>query len=295
VAAAAVFLGTLYPLVIDALQLGKISVGPPYFNTVFVPLTLPLVLLVGFAAAMRWKQNRPGPLLQRVAIAAPVALLLGVAFPWLMLRTGSVMVCAALVLAFWAMATAVADVWRWWRGSRGAIPAGVWGMNLAHFGLGVFVLGVTLTSAYSVERDVRLAPGESAGIGRYDYRFDGVREEAGPNYDAQVGQVTVSSEGREFSAVRTEKRLYRAQGSVMTDAGVDARLDRDLYVALGEPLDDGAWSLRLYFKPFVRCIWLGGLLMVLGGVLAVSDRRYRLKVRQRQIKSSESATLAIES
>ncbi|MGH8459656.1 MAG: cytochrome c-type biogenesis CcmF C-terminal domain-containing protein, partial [Nevskiales bacterium] len=255
------------------------------------PLTLPLVLLVGFAAAMRWKYNHMGALLRRVMIAIPVALLLGVIFPWLVLRSGSVMVCAALVLAFWAMATAVADILRWWRGGRGVIRAGVWGMNLAHFGLGVFVLGVTLASAYSVERDVRLMPGESASIGRYAYRFDGVREEAGPNYDAQVGQVTVSSQGRSISAVRTEKRLYRAQGSVMTDAGVDARLDRDLYVALGEPLDNGAWSLRLYFKPFVRCIWLGGLLMVLGGALAVSDRRYRLRVRQQSTSADHRPLL----
>jgi cytochrome c-type biogenesis protein CcmF len=294
VAAAAVFIGTLYPLVIDALKLGKISVGPPYFNTVFVPLTLPLVLLVGFAAAMRWKQNRVGPLLRRVAFAAPLALLLGLVFPWLALRSGSVMVCAALVLAFWAMLTAVADVLRWARSSAGRVPAGVWGMNLAHFGLGVFVLGVTLTSAYSVERDVRLQPGESASIGRFEYRFEGVREEAGPNYDAQVGRVRLAQDGREIATVRAEKRLYRAQGSVMTDAGVHARLHRDLYVALGEPLDGAAWSLRLYYKPFVRCIWLGGLLMVLGGMLAVSDRRYRLRARLRESRAGAAPALATE-
>ncbi len=300
VAAAAVFLGTLYPLVVDALKLGKISVGPPYFNTVFVPLTLPLVFLVGFAAVMRWKNNSPRQLLQRVGYLVPVAVILGVLFPWIALRSNSVVVSVALVLAFWAMTTAVADVFRWLKSGLGKsrqsrnIPLAIWGMNLAHFGLGVFVLGVTLTSAYSVERDVRLFPGESADIGNYAFRFDGVHEEAAANYDAQVGIITLFRASDEIATVRTEKRRYRAQGSVMTDAGVNARLDRDLYIALGEALDGGAWSLRLYYKPFVRCIWLGGFLMVLGGLLAVGDKRYRMKLRQRQDSVVDKNTLAAE-
>ncbi len=292
VAAAAVFIGTLYPLVIDSLGIGKISVGPPYFNTVFVPLTLPLVFLVGFAAAMRWKNNQVGPLLRRVAVAAPLAILVGISFPWLTLNSNSIMVSAALVLAFWAMFTAVLDLVRWYR-SRAErkirIPAGVLGMNLAHFGLGVFVLGVTLASAYSIERDVRLGPGESAHIDRFEFRFDGVSESLGPNYKADVGTVYISDQGRPVASIKAEKRFYNSKGNVMTDAGVHARLHRDLYVALGEPLDENTWSLRLYFKPFVRCIWLGGLLMVVGGVLAASDRRYRLKIRPRPITSATAS------
>jgi cytochrome c-type biogenesis protein CcmF len=299
VAAAAVFLGTLYPLVVDALNLGKLSVGPPYFNTVFVPLTLPLVLLVGFAAVMRWKNNHLRDLLKRVWYLAPLALGLGIAFPWLALNSGSVVVCLALTLAFWAMLTAVTDVLRWlWAGAgktrkSRSVPLAIWGMNLAHFGLGVFVLGVTLASAYSVERDVRLMPGESASIGEHVFRFEGVHEEAAANYDAQVGIITIAKSGEEIATVRSEKRRYRAQGSVMTDAGVNARLHRDLYIAMGEQLEGEAWSLRLYFKPFIRCIWLGGFLMVLGGLLAVSDRRYRLQLKQRRVEVADVEIVAV--
>jgi cytochrome c-type biogenesis protein CcmF len=190
------------------------------------------------------------------------------------------MVTAALVLACWSMAASVHNVLAWSKAKGGlrAVPRAIHGMNLAHFGLGVFVIGVSLASGYSIERDVRLAPGESASLGRYSFRFEGVTPRQGPNYESQVGRLEVSRGGDPVASIETEKRSYMAQGNVMTDAGIDASLSRDLYVALGEPLGDGAWSLRLYFKPFVRCIWLGGFLMALGGLLAASDRRYRLRV-----------------
>jgi cytochrome c-type biogenesis protein CcmF len=282
VAAAAVFIGTLYPLVVDALGSGKLSVGPPYFNTVFVPLTLPLVLLVGFAAAMQWKSNNWRTVARRAALPVLCAIAIGITFPLLAQGRTSIMVAAASILAFWAIATAIQEVWRWsrTRGGLRGLPRAIAGMNLAHFGLGVFVIGVTFASAFSVERDVRLSPGEQTSIGKYAFEFAGVTERAGPNYDAQVGRVQVLAGEEHKGWITTEKRLYRAQRNVMTDAGVDARLDRDLYVALGEPLAGGAWSMRVYYKPFIRCIWLGGFLMAFGGLLAATDRRYRLRVRE---------------
>ncbi len=276
VAAAAVFVGTLYPLLADAMSLGKLSVGPPYFNTVFVPLTLPLVLLVGCAAALNWKRGRVDTLWQRLRWVALLALAAGLAMPWLMLGKTTFLVIAAVSMAFWAMFSASEEIIR--RGSRRGwlkIPAAIWGMSLAHFGLGIFVIGVTLVSAYSAENDVRLAPGESAELSGFEFRFEGITQYAGPNYDSTVGKVTVSRGNKALAVLEPEKRIYRAMGNAMTEAGVLPRLHRDLYVSLGEPLSGQAWSLRLYYRPFMRFVWLGALLMALGGFLAMFDRRYR--------------------
>ncbi|MGH8530261.1 MAG: heme lyase CcmF/NrfE family subunit [Nevskiales bacterium] len=281
-AAGAVFLGTLYPLLADALGWGKLSVGPPYFNTVFAPLTLPLVMLVGLVAAVRWKRASWAELRQRLGWPALVILPLGAALPWLAVGGNRVGVAAAVALACWVMISAWLEPARWWQKDKSwranliGIPRSAKGMALAHFGLGLFVLGVTLTSSFSSEQSVRLAPGESAPLAGFDFRLEGSRERQGPNYDAKTADFTVLRDGRELARLAPEKRFYRAQGNTMTEAGVLPRLHRDLYVALGEPLEQGAWSLRLYYRPFVRCIWLGALLMACGGLLALTDRRYRL-------------------
>ncbi len=282
VAAAAVFIGTLYPLLADALDLGKLSVGPPYFNAVFVPLTLPLVLLVGCAAALRWKADSWTALFARLKWPAITALALGAIFPWITLGSGRITIMAACVLGFWAIFAALQELWRRQR-SSGRIPMAVWGMSLAHIGLGVFVLGVTLVSSYSVESDVRAEPGQTLELAGFSYRLESVREAKGANYDAMIATVLVSRNDRLIATLKPEKRNYHAQGSTMTEAAVHARIHRDLYVALGEPLSGGAWGLRLYYRPYMRCVWLGGLLMVLGGVLAIADRRYRMRIRQSQL------------
>jgi cytochrome c-type biogenesis protein CcmF len=293
VACATILLGTLYPLALDAFDLGKISVGPPYFDAVFVPLMLPLLFLMGIGPLARWKQTDPMELVKRlrwhfVASIAVALLVLGVT-----VGLHSVMVVIGISLALWIAATTLEGLRarvqsknNLWTGIK-STPLAFYGMTAAHLGIAVFTVGVTLTSAYSVEKDIKLMPGQSHTLGGHVFRFDGVRDVPGPNYRAVEGQITVLKEGREVATLRSQKRVYLVQQNPMTEAAIDPGLTRDLYVALGDPLDGGAWSVRLYHKPFIRWIWLGALIMGLGGVLAASDRRYRLLSRRR---ASESAT-----
>ncbi|HEX4872342.1 MAG TPA: heme lyase CcmF/NrfE family subunit, partial [Nevskiaceae bacterium] len=286
VAAAAVLLGTLYPLVIDALGLGKLSVGPPYFNAVFLPLMAPLAVLLSFGAVLPWKREGGREALRRLRGPLILSLLAALLLPLLLRHPLTALGLAGGFLGLWVLIGALLEPWhrlrakRRWKDGLASIPRGVWGMSLAHLGLGLWTLGVTFASLYSVERDVRLGPGQQAEIGDYQFRFDGVRVVAGPNYESDLGTVVVSRDGQTLAALTPEKRLYPSQGSVMTEAAVDASLARDLYVALGEPIDparpEGEWALRLYVKPMMRLVWLGGLLMGIGGLLAASDRRYRL-------------------
>ncbi|WKJ92102.1 heme lyase CcmF/NrfE family subunit [Methylomonas montana] len=280
VTAASILLGTLYPLVVDALGLGKLSVGPPYFNAVFIPLMAPLALVVGLGVLMRWKSDDLKALGIRVRwlIAASVGLalltpLLMPFYSWgAALGTG---------LALWTLAiTGLAfkqrlQSWSWQRLRQ--IPAGFYGMTLAHFGIAVFVIGITFTSVYSIERDVRLAPEETLDLFGYVFQFHGVKSTEGPNYRAEQGYLTVSHDGITVAELSPQKRVYRVQTMPMTEAAIDAGVFRDLFVALGEPLgEQGAWSLRVYYKAFIRWIWMGGVFMALGGLIAASDRRYRL-------------------
>ncbi|WP_260292703.1 heme lyase CcmF/NrfE family subunit [Sedimenticola hydrogenitrophicus] len=283
VAACSVLLGTLYPLAIDALGLGKISVGPPYFNTVFIPLTAPLAALVGVGALARWRQDSGQRLFARLRFSLLFSVIAGLGLT-LLAPHYSWAAALALVLAIWVLLSTLQ--WLFERHSAGRAftrtlantPRSGWGMMLAHLGVAVFVVGITLTSVYSEEKDVRLEPGQSYHLGGYDFHFQGVKQIQGPNYQAFRAEVDIYQGERKISHLSPEKRNYKG-GQPMTEAGIDAGLFRDLFVALGEPLgDEGAWSVRLYHKPFVRWIWLGGLLMALGGLLAAADRRYyRLK------------------
>ncbi|TVO71911.1 heme lyase CcmF/NrfE family subunit [Sedimenticola selenatireducens] len=283
VAASSVLLGTLYPLAIDALGLGKISVGPPYFNSVFIPLTAPLAALVGVGALTRWRQDSGKRLFARLQLSLLVSVVAGFAlmlfapfFAW-----GAVI---ALILAIWVLMSTLQ--WLLDRKTAGRsllqamenTPRSGWGMVCGHLGIAVFVVGVTLTSIYSEEKDVRLEPGQSYSLGGYDFIFHGAKRSQGPNYQAFRAEVDIEFQGKHIAHLNPEKRNYKT-GMPMTEAGIDDGLFRDLFVALGEPLGtDGAWSVRLYHKPFVRWVWLGGLFMALGGLLAASDRRYyRLK------------------
>jgi cytochrome c-type biogenesis protein CcmF len=288
VAAATVLLGTLYPLLMDALGFGKISVGEPYFNAVFVPLMLPLALLTGIGTLARWKSDRLARIVWTLRYGILAAGLLGIVCAFVV--TGiSWLAAFGLAVALWVAWGALQTLWERIGHRRDRLSAlrstsrGVYGMTLAHLGLAMFIAGVTAVSALDVERDLRMLPGDSVMIGDYRYRFDGVRQVTGPNYEAIQGAVTVFRGDQPVALLHPEKRTYRVQRSPMTEAGIDGGLFRDLYVALGEPLAGGAWSVRLQYKPLVRWIWLGGLIMSIGGLLAATDPRYRrLAARERQ-------------
>jgi cytochrome c-type biogenesis protein CcmF len=279
-AAACVLLGTLYPLVVDTLGLGKISVGPPYFNAVFAPLMIPLLMLMPFGPMSRWKESTVKELLGRLSPALVGAVVVGLAVPFAMGRF-SVLVALGIALAAWIFFAALLHIWRQTRAGKVSAPRSFWGMHIAHIGIAVFVVGVTLVNAYQTERDVRMAPGDTVSMGGYTFRFLGVQEIPGPNYRAQRGSIAVLRDGQVIDTMHPEKRHYNSSTMPMTEAAIDAGITRDLYVALGEPLDgigaNASWSVRVYHKPFVDWIWFGCLLMAFGGVLAAADKRYRLK------------------
>lgn len=289
VAASMILLGTLYPLALDAMSGAKMSVGPPYFNALFVPLMGLLMVLMAAGVLARWKDtpvkwllNMLAPVLVSSAVLAIIAGFVMTDFHWAVLAT--------FLLAAWVLLAGIRDLLDKTRhqgvftGMR-ALTRSYWGMQLAHIGIVVAALGVMLSSHNSVERDLRLAPGESVELGGYLFVFDGARHVQGPNFTSDVGTVRVLEDGREVSLLHPEKRLYTVQGSTMTEAGIDAGFTRDLYVALGEPLDNGAWAVRVHVKPFVRWIWFGGLITAMGGLLATLDKRYRIKVRSRVSKT----------
>jgi len=289
VAAASILLGTLYPLVVDALGAGKISVGPPYFQSVFVPLTVPLALLVGIGALTRWKRDVAGRFVRSLGWAAIASVIIGVAVAALLLPHFTWGGLVGATLAAWVILGAAQGVRERLAGGRSiaSVPAGFYGMTAAHVGIALFIVGVTFTTIYSEERDVRLAPGESVELGGYTFRFLGTREVNGPNYVATEGWVQASRGDAKPIAMAPQKRTYRVQRSPMTEAAIDAGVTRDLFVALGDPVSkDGAWTLRIYHKPFIRWIWLGALVMAIGGLVAVTDRRYR---RERRAKLAADA------
>ena len=288
VASASVFLGTLYPLFMDALGLGKLSVGPPYFNTVFVPLMIPLVMMMGLGPIARWKQASLPDIWQRVRWALAASVVIAILLP-LVMGKWTPLISLGLLLAAWIITTSLLDL-RKRMGNEGKLwqrfklpSRSYYGMQFAHIGIAVFIIGVTLVKGYETERDVRMDVGDTVMAGGYEFRFDGVREQQGPNYVAAEGSVSVSKDGKLVAELHPEKRTYNASGMPMTEAAIRSGLLRDLYVSLGEPIPDtSAWAVRVYIKPFVDWIWVGCLLMALGGVLAVSDRRYRINVRKEQ-------------
>jgi cytochrome c-type biogenesis protein CcmF len=288
VAAGSVLLGTLYPLFIDALALGKISVGPPYFNAVFVPLMVPAVFLMGLGPIAKWKKSSLPDLLTRVKWAFGAAVVTGLLLPFAM-GSWTPLVSLGYLLAMWIVFAAVVQVWT--RVTEASGEGSVWqrlakqsrsyyGMHLAHIGVAVFIVGVTSVEGYDVERDVKMEIGDTVSIGKYSFRFDGVTEVPGPNYQAARGTVEVSRDGKFVEYLHPEKRIYNASGMPMTEAAIDTTPFRDLYVSLGEPVGDKAWAVRVYEKPFVVWIWGGCVLMALGGLLAVIDRRYRITVKK---------------
>jgi cytochrome c-type biogenesis protein CcmF len=287
VAAASVLLGTLYPLLLDALGLGKLSVGPPYFDAVFVPLMAPLAFLLGLGPMARWKQADLPGLLHRLRWAAGVTVLAASGTAWLAggLSLGAI---AGVLMAFWITASTATDLWErlhptgtGWAGLPGRIrrlPRSAVGMWLAHLGVAVFAFGVSMVGSLEVERDLKMAVGDSTQVAGYTFTFRGVQPVRGPNYEAAQGRVEVTRgpyDARPPLVLLPEKRVYRVQRTPMTEAAIDSGFTRDLYVSLGERLEGGAWTLRVYVKPFVDWIWGGCVIMALGGALAASDRRLR--------------------
>ncbi len=279
VATAAVLLGTLYPIAIDALG-GKISVGPPYFNLVFLSITAPLAILIGIGMLIRWKSDTVERLKSKLLLPAVVvvltALLLSFTLPeWMWLAF------VGLLMSLWVAASALLVLYDRFKNRpflptlRGT-PAGFYGMILGHTGIAVFIVGITLTSLYNQEKDLRMAPGDVYEVAGYEFKFLGARDFEVDNYIATRGKFDVTSKEGNFRVeMLPEKRIYPVQQSPMTEAAIDAGITRDLFIAMGEPLDDnGAWAVRIYYKPFIRWIWLGAIIMSIGGLFAATDRRY---------------------
>jgi cytochrome c-type biogenesis protein CcmF len=302
VAAASVLLGTLYPLLLDVLGLGKISVGAPYFDAVFVPLMTPAIFLMGIGPIARWKSARVPDIAVRLYWAALVSVASAVALPWLA-GEWKPLVALGMLLAVWCATTVLVALAGRIADQRGPfllrffhVPRGFYGMLAAHFGIGVFIAGVTLVKGYETAGDGRLDIGQSITAGGYTFRFDGTKAVDGPNYRALRAKIVVSRDGRVVSVMHPEKRFFPVQKSTMTEAAVDRGVFRDLYVALGDAAGDSAtaWTVRVQIKPFVDWIWAGCLMMAFGGVLAASDRRYRLAVRAKRAAASVAAPGGIQ-
>jgi len=299
---AMILIGTLYPLIADVLGLGKISVGPPYFDFFFVPLTLGLMAAMGLAVFSRWKKTDRKLLQQQGAKPLLVSFIAALILPLFFIETlfsssidqflASYSVTAAITLFFslWVVLMSLRDLRQ--KLSRNRFPmnfkglaASYWGMQCAHIGLAVCAIGVGLSSAYDVQKDVRMVPGDRLAVSGYEFSFDRLDSVQGPNYVASRAQISAYKNERLVAVLHPEKRNYSVRNQVMTEAALDPGLTRDLYVSLGEPLKGDAWAIRLHVKPFVRWIWLGGLMISLGGLLSVLDKRYRRRRQARQLQA----------
>ena len=298
VAAGSVLLGTLYPLIADALGMGKMSVGPPYFNLVFVSLMAPAMFLMGVGPIARWKKASLPDLAKRLRWAFVISVVSALVLPFVF-GQWKALVSLGWLLAIWIVASTLVNLWERVRVSSGQLTTfqklrtqsrSYYGMQVAHLGVAVFIIGVTMVTGYQSEQDVRMERGDTINAGGYEFKFNGATSVSGPNYQAARAEVIVSRNGQEVERMYPEKRNYNARGDVMTETAIDSGLFRDLYVSLGEPVGGGAWSVRVYYKPFVGWIWGGALLMALGGGLALSDRRYALAARkEREAKATVKA------
>jgi cytochrome c-type biogenesis protein CcmF len=276
VATALILIGTLYPLFLDALGLGKISVGPPYFNVVFLIPTVPLLVLVAVGMHSMWKSGKLDEKVKPLAAMLAVAVVAGIAVPILAYGGFHPMASVGLALGFWVILSALYEpVQRLRKGHT--LSRGVVGMTVAHIGVGLFCIGVTVVQSYRIEKDYALRPGESVELQGYKFHFDSIEHVTGPNWDAEQGHFTVSRDGEEIAKLHPQKRVYRVRTMPMTEAGIEVDWNRDLFVAMGDDLGAGAWSMRIQYKPMVRFIWFGALVMMIGGFIAITDRRYRTR------------------
>ena len=273
--------GTLFPIITVALELGKYSVGAPYFSFIFILLGTPLALLLGFGQFTRWKQDNVERFITPAGIQIVISIILGV-LTILLMPHFSFYAVLGMVLAWWiAISTVYSFLQRFKNKSislaaLGKTPPSYYGTHIAHLGVMVFCIGITLTSIYSSKKDVLLKPGDNYPMSEFNYRFEGAKPIVGPNYRGYEGLVIVSKNDKIIAEMKPQKRIYFSQQSPMTEAAIDAGITRDLFVALGEQRGtEGAWTLRLYYKPFIRWIWLGAIIMALGGLIATFDKRYR--------------------
>jgi len=305
VAASSVLLGTLYPLFMDALNLGKLSVGPPYFNAVFVPLMAPAMFLIGVGPIARWKQAKLPELAVRLRWAFVIALISGVAIPFF-IGGWQWRASLGILLAIWIVVTVAQNIWGRLRVGSGEMnlfdrikaPArGFYGMHLAHLGVAAFVAGITVVTSYQTEKDVRMNIGETVNAGGYEFRLDNLSQLRGPNYDAVRADIQVTKNGAFVTMLNPEKRAFTAAQNVTTETAIDRSIFRDLYVSLGDQAEGGGWTVRVYHKPLVNWIWLGALLMAIGGGIAVTDKRYALQAEKEResrktMKPAKVATAA---
>jgi len=280
-----VLIGTLAPLLVDAISGNKISVGPPYFDFMFALITIPLAVIVGIGSTSRWKRDDASRFAPQTLLILVASLILSGVFTYMLSSDGFAWGgFAGLALGIWVMLWSVFSLAERlknqndWRSGLRKIPASIWGMATAHFGIAVFIIGVTHVNTYSQEKDVRLNPGESYQLGKYNFQFNGVTKVKEQNYLANEGRFIVSVGPDKSINLNPQKRFY-SSGNPMTEAAINTTLTRDLYVSLGDELGEGAWSVRLYLRSFVACIWLGGFLMALGGLIATADRRYRRPIK----------------
>ncbi|MDX1405414.1 MAG: heme lyase CcmF/NrfE family subunit [Woeseiaceae bacterium] len=279
IATAVILFGTLAPLLYDVFEWGKISIGPPWFEFAFALPMLPLVFLIGVGMHTAWRQQAWKALWQRLKVPGAVALVAGIALPTIVYGRFGLLVSIGAIAGIWIMAASLIEPIRSWRRAPGTpgMTRSAMGMSLAHFGVGMFTLGVTIVSAFSVEADRSLRPGESVEVAGFEFALRGLQNVQGPNFQALEGEIEVRRNGEFVAELRPQKRTYIVQQNPMTEAGIDAGWNRDLFVALGDPLGNDAWSVRLQYKPLIRFIWGGALIMALGGIVAASDRRYRLR------------------
>jgi len=297
VVAAFILLGTLAPLVFDAMGWGKISVGFPWFSKMFTIFTPFLVIVMGIGPLARWKRQDPAELAKKLRLALIVSISGGLLVALPLFYEGSAWSGFAVMLSLWLVSTLFISLRQRYQyrggisgmlrdlGSRGS--GSYYGMVIAHFGVAFFIIGITLVTQMDVEQDVRMSPGQTIELGKYNFRFEGTRTIQGPNYRAERGTVRVFDHAnKEVAVLSPEKRTYLVQSKPMTEAGIDPGFLRDVYVSLGEPLGGGDWSLRLYYKPFIRWVWLGGILIGLGCLLAATDKRYRV-AKSRKVAATQ--------
>jgi cytochrome c-type biogenesis protein CcmF len=277
IAAALVFIGTLAPLVFEVMDAGKISIGPPWFNIAFMIPMIPLIFLVGVGMHTAWRQQPAGVVAKRLRIPAIAALVLGIAIPGVFYGRFGLLVSVGTIAAVWIVAASLIDPIRSWRRTEGAarITPAMLGMSVAHLGVGLFVFGVTLVSAFNVETDQSMHPGQSLDVAGHQFELRELRDVQGPNFSAVEGAVEIRRNGDFVGEVRPQKRQYLVQKNWMTEAGIHVDWNKDLFIALGDQLGNDAWSVRVQYKPMIRFIWLGAIVMALGGLIAVTDRRYR--------------------
>ena len=292
IAAALVFMGTMAPLISEIAGAGKISVGVPWFEIAFMLPMIPLLFLVGIGMHMAWRSQPAGRMGALFRMPAIVAVVLGIAVPLVFYGRVGLLLCVGTIAAFWVMASSLIQPIRSWRRAPGTvgITRAALGMSIAHFGVGVFTLGVTIVSAFSIETDQALSPGRSLTAGNYEFEMRELLDVEGPNYIAREAVVDIRRDSAFVAQVRPQKRQYRVQQSWMTEAGLKPGWNRDLMISLGDPIGAETWSVRVQYRPLVRFIWLGALIMALGGLIAVFDRRYRA----RSTSTREAGNLAAE-